>query len=159
MIRFVPLLALVALAGCFPDKLDPTACKSVSFTTSVNGDTVTTSKGLKYVDGTIGAGPVVGWCQNISIHYEAYLSNGTQFDESRSSGVPLVFAPGVGSLIDGMEEGVIGMRGGSTRRLIIPPQLGFGSTDRKDENGTVIVPANSTVIFDVEIIQVQTPVP
>ncbi|HMC56539.1 MAG TPA: FKBP-type peptidyl-prolyl cis-trans isomerase [Gemmatimonadaceae bacterium] len=156
MIRVVPLIALAAAAGCFPDKLDPTACKSVSFTTSISADTVTTSTGLKYVDGTIGSGPAVAWCHNIAVHYEAYLSDGTQFDESRSSGVPLVFAPGVGSLIDGLEQGVIGMRGGSTRRLIIPPQLGFGSEPRKDEQGNVIVPANSTVIFDVEIIEVQT---
>jgi FKBP-type peptidyl-prolyl cis-trans isomerase FkpA len=65
----------------------------------------------------------------------------------------LLFQPGVGDVIEGLEQGVIGLRPGSIRRLIIPPALAYGSDERVDPvTHQVIVPANSTVVFDIEVI-------
>ena len=146
--------SIVVLGGCF-DKLAAPQCIPVTFTqASVNGDTVTTSTGLRYIEGTAGSGLVVSWCHNIAIHYDAFLADGTKFDSSRDIAQPLIFAPGLGGLIDGLEQGVIGMHGGGKRRLIIPPELAFGSEPKRDANGQVIVPGNSTLVYDIEIIQV-----
>jgi peptidylprolyl isomerase len=154
----IPIAALLA-AACFPEKITTPPCSSTAFTSTVNGDTTTTSTGLKFLETTVGGGNLVGWCQSISIHYEAYLSDGTKFDDSRAREIPLRFTPGVGDLIDGLEQGVTTMRGGGKRRLVIPPALGFGPNDRKNEAGQVVVPGGSTVIYDIEVIQVGTTPP
>ena len=149
--------SLSLLAGCFPDRLVRPPCAATEFTTSQSVDTTVTSTGLKYLNTKIGAGEVVAWCSNVAIHYDAFLLDGTQFGESRSSGIPLLFSPGVGSLVDGIEQGVIGMRGGGIRRLIIPPHLGYGNEGLKDASGNVIVPGGATMIYDIEVVQVGPP--
>lgn len=155
---FAALLTPLLLSSCFPDRLVAPACSPNTYTiSSLSGDTVITSRGLRYLENGVGGGPVVAWCDDVSIHYEAYLLNGTKFDDSRQAGIPLLFSPGVGALVDGLEQGVVGMRGGGKRRLIIPPELGFGSQDRKDEQGRVIVPGGSTVVYDIEVVQVGQP--
>jgi len=157
--RALSVLAAIATVGCFPERIiAPDCAPTDSSTASTSGDTITTTTGLRYINIVGGPGPAVAWCTNITIHYEAYLADGTKFDDSRVSDIPLVFTPGTGSLIDGIEQGVVGMRGGARRVLIIPPALGFGSTDRRNEQGQVIVPANSTVIYEVEVVQVGLPV-
>jgi FKBP-type peptidyl-prolyl cis-trans isomerase len=120
---------------------------------STQGDTVTTNTGLRYIDISVGLGAKSDWCHNVAVQYKAFLTDGTQFDES-PSGTPLVFAPGLGALIEGFEQGVIGMQAGGARRLIIPPSIGFGAEDRRDGGGQVIVPGNSTVIYDIGMLQV-----
>jgi peptidylprolyl isomerase len=154
----IPIVALLA-AACFPEKITTPPCTPTAFTSTVNGDTTTTSTGLKFLETALGGGNLVGFCQTVSIHYEAYLTDGTKFDDSRARELPLVFTPGVGDLIDGLEQGVSTMRGGGKRRLVIPPSLGFGDTDRRNEAGQVIVPGGSTVIYDIEVIQVGTTQP
>jgi peptidylprolyl isomerase len=116
------------------------------------GDTILTSRGLRFIDQTTGTGAPLGWCTSISVDYDAYLLDGTKFDSSRDLGIPLRFVPGVGDLIDGFEQGVIGMQVTGKRRLIIPPELGYGSQVVRDGAGNIIVPANSTLVFDVELL-------
>ena len=148
--------AFVALStGCFPDKLVATPCTPRSLVvSSFSGDTVTTATGLRFIEGLVGDGARTGWCRATVIHYDAYVLGGNKFDSTRDAGSPLIMNPGTGVLIDGLEEGVIAMNVGGTRRLIIPPALGFGSEDRRDAAGNVIVPANSTLIYDIEIVEV-----
>src|SRR5207302_10887753 len=141
-------------AGAFDKQATPKCTPMSSAQASSTGDTVTTTTGLRYIEGTTGSGLVVTWCHNIATHYDAFLADGTKFDSSRDLAQPLVFAPGLGGLIDGLEQGVIGMHGGGKRRLIIPPGLAFGSEAKRDANGQVIVPGNSTLVYDIEIIQV-----
>ena len=144
----------VMLCACV-DEITTPKCTPVTFTqAALNSDTVATSTGLRYIEGIAGDGAVVAWCRNVAVHYDAFLADGTKFDSSHDLGQPLVFAPGLGGLIDGFEQGVIGMRVGGKRRLIIPPELAFGAQDRRDANGQVIVPGNSTLVYDIEIIQV-----
>jgi FKBP-type peptidyl-prolyl cis-trans isomerase len=118
----------------------------------VSGDTITTTTGLRFIEVAAGGGPALPWCKSVSVDYDAFLLDGTKFDSSRDLGVPLNFVPGVGDLIDGFEQGVIGMRATGKRRLIIPPELGYGSEPVRNGSGTIIVPANSTLVFDVELL-------
>lgn len=140
------------LAGCDNPPAGPACMAAVIDTASVSGDTITTSLGLRFVDVTVGSGVRLTWCTAVSVHYTGYLLDGTQFDSSRDIDRPLRFAPGVGSLIDGFEQGVIGMRTGGTRRLIIPPTLAYGADPVLDNSGAVLIPANSTIVFDVEVL-------
>lgn len=150
----VALAALFAL-GCFPDKLTATSCTPGTLTqASANADTVTTTTGLRYIEGSVGGGNRTGWCRGVQIDYDAYVLGGGKFDSSRDAGIPLVFVPGTGIVIEGLEQGVIAMNVGGTRRLIIPPALGFGSDPRRDNAGNIIVPGNSTLIYDIEILEV-----
>lgn len=153
--RPLSLVALLAaVSGCL-DRIDAPECTPVDFTqASTSGDTITTTTGLRYIEGTVGQGIAVDWCQTIALHYDAFLLDGTHFDSSRDTDTPLIFSPGLGGLIDGIEQGVIGVRVGGQRRLIIPPALGFGPEPRRDQDGQVIIPGNSTVVYDIEVVQV-----
>lgn len=143
------------MAACFPEKLAPPTCVATQFTASPGtSDTIVTSTGLKYRETTLGTGAAVEWCRTLTMHYQAYLTDGTKFDDTQGTGLPLSFTPGVGNLIDGIEQGVINMRLNGTRRLIIPPGLAFGAEGRRDAQGNFIVPANATVIYDIEVIAV-----
>jgi FKBP-type peptidyl-prolyl cis-trans isomerase len=154
MRAFLPVLLPLIAAGCVETVSGP-ECRPVEFSqASVSGDTITTTTGLRYVEGAVGEARVVEWCQTVAIHYDGFLPDGTLFDSSRQEGAPLVFTPGVGALIDGIEQGVIGVHRRGTRRLIIPPELGFGATPRRGEDGQVIIPANSTVVYDIEVVEI-----
>lgn len=89
----------------------------------------------------------------LAVTYKGYLTNGTLFDQSRTGAngqkEPLLFTLGAGQLISGFEQGVAGMKAGGTRRIIIPPALGYGD---KQQNG---IPPNSVLIFDVQLLTVQ----
>jgi peptidylprolyl isomerase len=150
----LPLVACSALILSCIDPITAPPCTSTSLSTaSTSGDTVTTNTGLRYIENEPGNGGLVDWCRAVAIHYDAYLLDGTKFDSSSVVG-PLLFTPGVGDLIDGLEQGVVGMRVPGTRRLIIPSTLGFGSEPRRNENGDIVVPANTTVVYDVQVISI-----
>jgi len=91
----------------------------------------------------------------VSVLYRGQLTDGTVFDSSEAHGnEPLVFTLGTSGLIPGFQIGVNGMREGGERLMAIPPQLGYGAQDVKDANGKVIVPANSTLVFNVRLVKV-----
>lgn len=147
--------ALALLIGGCIDKISGPGCTPMQWTVaSTSADTVTTSRGLRFIDVAAGTGGALGWCTLASVDYDAYLMDSTKFDSSRDVGVPLRFVPGVGDLIDGFEQGVIGMQATGKRRLIIPPELGYGSQELRDNQGNIIVPANSTLVFDVELLAI-----
>lgn len=108
-----------------------------------------TNSGLKYedlVEGT-GASPQPG--QTVVVHYTGTLENGQKFDSSLDRGKPFEFAIGVGRVIKGWDEGVMSMKIGGKRKLIIPPSLGYGSRDLG------VIPPNSTLIFEVELLEIK----
>jgi peptidylprolyl isomerase len=114
----------------------------------VSGETVTTDSGLQYIvieEGT-GASPKLG--QTVVVHYTGWLeSDGTKFDSSVDRGAPSSFM--LGQVIEGWNEGLSTMKVGGKHRLIIPPELGYGAAGRPG------IPPNATLIFDVELLQIQ----
>ena len=99
-----------------------------------------------------GTGDLATTNQQISVHYEGKLTDGTVFDASRPRGQPLSFIPGKGQVIKGWDLGVEEMAIGEIRRLTIPPELGYGF---KGVGG--IIPPDATLIFEVELIGVSKP--
>jgi FKBP-type peptidyl-prolyl cis-trans isomerase len=152
---FTGLAAVLLLAGCI-DPIEVEQCSPMTYTVAeVRGDTVITSTGLRFIEGEDGIGSALEWCQLTAVHYEAFLLDGTKFDSSRDRDVPIIFTPGLGALIDGFEQGVVGVSTGGTRRLIISPELGFGAEPRRNEAGQIIVPANSTLVYDIQVVEIQ----
>lgn len=104
---------------------------------------------LKIEDIKIGVGAEAKFGKNVTLHYVGTLTDGTKFDSSRDKNRTFTFELGAGEVIDGWDLGLQGMRVGGIRKLTIPPDLGYGSEERKR------IPANSTLIFEVELFEVQ----
>jgi peptidylprolyl isomerase len=111
--------------------------------------TVTTASGLKYTDVKVGSGasPVKG--KQVKVHYTGTLENGKKFDSSVDRNEPFSFVIGVGQVIPGWDEGVMGMKVGGKRKLIIPSKLGYGAAGAGG-----VIPPNATLLFDVELLDV-----
>jgi len=105
---------------------------------------------------TIGTGDVAISGKDVTVNYTGvFASTGKKFDSSLDRGVPFTFKLGSGMVIKGWDIGVEGMKVGGKRILVIPPELAYGSSDLKDNNGNVIIPGNSTLIFEVELLGVK----
>jgi peptidylprolyl isomerase len=112
-------------------------------------ETITTSSGLQYIDTEIGTGASPERGQRVTVHYTGTLENGMKFDSSLDRNEPFAFKIGIGQVIEGWDEGVATMKIGGKRRLIIPGNLGYG---RQGVPG--LIPANATLIFDVELLKI-----
>jgi FKBP-type peptidyl-prolyl cis-trans isomerase FkpA len=110
--------------------------------------------GLIIQDVSVGDGVFAVNGKTITANYTGMLQDGKVFDTSIGR-APFTFPLGQGMVIQGWEKGIEGMRVGGKRRLIIAPQLGYGPNDMKDRAGNIIIPANSTLIFDVELLDVK----
>jgi peptidylprolyl isomerase len=110
---------------------------------------VTTPSGLTYVDLAVGNGPAPTPGKPVKVHYTGWLENGTKFDSSVDRGQPFVFTIGAGEVIPGWDEGVMTMKAGGKRKLIIPPQLGYGAAGAGG-----VIPPNATLVFEVELLEV-----
>ena len=114
------------------------------------GDYAETENGVKYFDFELGDGTEVEEGQQVSVHYTGWLEDGTMFDSSLINGQPLTLALGAGQVIAGWEEGLVGMKVGGQRQLVIPPELAYGA----DGAGGVI-PPNAILIFEIEVVEAQ----
>ena len=112
-------------------------------------ETVTAS-GLKYLDIVVGSGASPQPGQEVTVHYTGTLVDGTKFDSSVDRGQPYTFPIGLGRVIRGWDEGVMSMKIGGKRRLIVPPHLGYGARGRGP-----VIPPNATLIFEVELLGVK----
>jgi FKBP-type peptidyl-prolyl cis-trans isomerase FkpA len=113
-------------------------------------ETTRTPTGLEYSDEAVGSGKEARVGDTVSVHYTGWLTDGKKFDSSRDRNQPFEFTLGQGRVIRGWEEGVQGMREGGRRRLVIPPDLGYGV---RAVGG--VIPANSTLVFDVELLGIR----
>jgi peptidylprolyl isomerase len=154
-------LALAVIsAGCNEtmQKSTSTSSESTSATTSpvpsgsadVSGGKMhKLASGLQYEDVVVGSGKMAEPGMQVSVHYTGTLTDGTKFDSSLDRGQPIQFQLGAGRVIQGWEEGIKGMRIGGKRKLVIPPDLGYGA------NGGGPIPPNATLLFDVELVDVK----
>ena len=103
---------------------------------------------LKSEDLTVGAGAEAKYGDKLKVQYTGTLADGTKFDSSYDHGAPFEFDLGAGSVIRGWDIGMAGMRVGGKRKLVIPPQLGYGSRSAGS------IPPNSTLTFIVELLAI-----
>ncbi len=150
----VPLLliaTLLTVAGPRPELLlaapGPTQARSDA---TVTAPEVVTASGLRYVDLRLGSGDEAQAGKIVAVQYVGWLGDGTRFDSSRDRDRPFTFRLGAGDAIKGWDEGLVGMKVGGKRRLVIPPDLGFG----KQGVGSV-VPPGSVLYYEFELLGVR----
>lgn len=144
MMATQPTLVAQSASDLLPDETTDEAP-----TTDMDENMTTTDTGLMYEDLEVGTGAVPTQGQAVTVHYTGTLENGEKFDSSRDRNRPFSFTIGVGQVIKGWDEGVASMRVGGRRKLVIPPDLGYGP---RGAGG--VIPPNATLIFDVELIRV-----
>jgi FKBP-type peptidyl-prolyl cis-trans isomerase len=139
------LLALALLAACPRPARPPAADEGWAQVDQHR----TTESGLQIADLYVGDGAEAVVGRSVEVHYTGWLrATGARFDSSRDRGVPLELLLGEGRVIRGWEEGLLGMRQGGKRQLVIPPELGYGDRDLG------VIPPGSTLVFDVELVSV-----
>lgn len=111
---------------------------------------ITTASGLVIEDISVGEGAEAGVGQTVSVHYTGWLTDGTKFDSSKDRNEPFEFPLAARWVIAGWDEGVQGMKIGGTRKLTIPPELGYGA---RGAGG--VIPPNATLVFEVELLAIQ----
>ena len=115
-----------------------------------NNKEIIMGNGLIIEDKLIGEGVAAEKYSIATVHYTGRLEKGKQFDSSKQIGrEPLRFTLGAGQVIKGWDQGIIGMKVGGQRKLIIPPHLGYGDQDMG------VIPPNSTLIFNIELIEIE----
>lgn len=131
-LRLVPVIALIALAGCSGEE-SPTGPSTITTEDIVVGP------GATAVNGDL-----------VSVHYTGMFTNGTKFDSSYdlTPPQPYTFRLGTGAVIPGFEQGIIGMKVGGKRRVTVPPSLAYGSAGRGN------IPPNATLVFDIDLMSI-----
>lgn len=144
--RLLRFSVIAALAAALPLAL--AACDDDSPTAPSNGV-------FSQTDVAVGTGAEAVTGKDLTVHYTGWLwdpsktdAKGLQFETSRT-GTPLVFTLGAGELIEGFDQGLVGMKAGGLRRLVVPPSMAYGAA----RNGPI--PPNSTLVFEVELLKVE----
>lgn len=157
---FAPILAGLALAAVSWPAAGATqdaapATRPTVYAQSSKLDAIV--KELKKIDIKQGSGAEASSGKPVFVHYTGWLydpaapeGKGAKFDSSRDRGVPFSFFLGAGKVIKGWDEGVVGMKVGGVRQLVIPPQLAYG-----ERGAGGVIPPNATLIFDVELVDVK----
>ncbi len=149
-------LVVVAMFLIFPglspfgstasEQPDESAISQTTVTTSMD-----TTDQLQITDETVGTGAAAAAGDTVTVNYVGSLTNGSVFDASANHGdTGFTFNLGAGQVIKGWDQGIVGMKEGGKRKLVIPAELAYG--DRAIGN---IIPANSTLVFEVELVKVQ----
>ncbi|MGD0468831.1 MAG: FKBP-type peptidyl-prolyl cis-trans isomerase [Terriglobales bacterium] len=151
VILAITLLALTSLAIAQTAPAQKAAAKpATAGPTKVTGEPTKTASGLEYWDIKVGTGAVAQSGQHVKVDYTGWLTNGKKFDSSVGTGRPFDFTLGASQVIKGWDEGVAGMKVGGKRQLRIPPDLAYG-----EKGYPGVIPANSTLIFDVQLVDVK----
>lgn len=158
------VIAALAGGGCGPKDIPPPACASYdacaikapaseiqtlkTYLAANNINATEHCSGLHYVIQTAGTGPQPSVCGGVTVQYSGRVSTSTTpFDQTTTE--PRTF--GLESLIEGWKKGLPLIKQGGKIILYIPPSLGYGSTDRRDAAGNVVIPANSILIFEIQV--------
>jgi FKBP-type peptidyl-prolyl cis-trans isomerase len=141
----VVVLVVLDMKGNAPAQPAQTASTSASSSSKSSSDS--SIPGLKITDEKVGTGSGATAGQTLMVSYTGTLTNGTVFDSTaKNGGQPFSFKLGAGQVIKGWDEGLVGMKVGGTRKLVIDPSLGYGN------QAAGSIPPNSTLIFEVELL-------
>jgi hypothetical protein len=151
--RLIIALMAAGLIACGRSADRDSAPGKGGFSTSLGVDTAAMTKtpsGLRYQEMTPGQGTEAKSGRAVSVHYTGWLPNGEKFDSSRDRDQPFGFTLGAGEVIAGWDEGVAGMKVGGRRKLVIPPDLAYGTAGAPPD-----IPPGATLVFDVELLDVR----
>lgn len=104
--------------------------------------------GVLWEDAVVGVGDSLDVDMTAVVHYTGWFPNGTEFDSSRGN-TPFTFRVGAGEVIDAWDVGVIGMRVGGKRKLVVPPDMGYGA------DGFSTIPGNTILVFEIELLEIR----
>lgn len=105
---------------------------------------------LQSEDLVVGNGPAVKSGDTVSVHYTGWLSDGSKFDSSLDRNQPFEFTVGQGRVIQGWDQGLVGMQVGGTRKLTIPPNLAYG-----EQGSGNVIPPNATLVFEIQLLEIK----
>lgn len=148
-----PALGLFLVAGCLdsPTEVAPAPeIEDVEFAAALGidlADFTRTDSGLHWRADVEGDGPVASLGDRVWVHYHGWVPNGVTFDSSETGG-PIDFVLGTPNVIVGFQEGILGMRVGGTRMLLIPPHLAYGAAGVPGAG----IPSNSWLVMRVELV-------
>ena len=128
----------------------PTSSTTARATSSPTANERVEAEGLRITDLVVGTGREAKVGGKIRVGYVGTLEDGTEFDSSKKHGKPLEITIGIGMVIKGWDRGVVGMREGGKRRLVIPYPLAYG-----EEGHPPRIPPKSTLIFEIELVEVK----
>jgi FKBP-type peptidyl-prolyl cis-trans isomerase FkpA len=137
------ILIVLAVIGYF-------AFTALQNKNSSSGQATTTSSGLQVIDEAVGSGQEAKTGDTVSVNYTGWLADGTKFDSSYDRNQTFDFTLGAGNVIKGWDEGVVGMKVGGKRKLIIPPDLAYGASGYPP-----VIPANATLTFEIELVAIK----
>jgi FKBP-type peptidyl-prolyl cis-trans isomerase FkpA len=112
---------------------------------------------VKIEDLQVGTGPVAEKDDWVEVHYTVSLTDGTQLQSSVPEQIPPEFRLGRQAIrgFAGFEKGILGMKEGGKRRVTVPPELAYGRSAQRNRAGEIIIPANSTLIFEIDLMKVK----
>ena len=146
------LFAAALTAGCGSDSPTAVSIEQTTFAPSLGVDLASSTKlssGLYYRDITVGTGATLASGQTVGMRYVGSFANGEEFDSNPAPEPIFSFRLGAGQVIKGWDLGLVGMKVGGRRQLIIPPELGYGANDYGP------IPGNSVLVFTVDAISAQ----
>ncbi len=160
LVLAVALLAVFGLAGCGqqtqpaatqPAATEPAPVEEPAQQTEAHEfpEGVSDVTELQTEDLAKGDGAVAEAGKTVTVNYTGWLTDGTKFDSSLDAGQPFTFGLGAGQVIPGWDKGVEGMKVGGKRVLVIPADMGYGA------QGTGPIPPNATLVFQVDLLDVQ----
>ena len=136
---------MLAGAACEPP---PSRSAVEAASASAAASSAAPAASLEIDDVKVGAGAEAREGRAVSVHYRGTLKDGSVFDDSHPRGQPLTFIVGDKNIIAGWNKGIVGMRKGGVRKLVVPAYLGYG------DNAQAKIPANSTLYFELELVHV-----
>jgi len=128
----------------------PEQCRTPDGRNFINTQQTNMSADLQVQDLKVGDGAEAKEGNQVTVNYTGKLEDGTKFDSSFDRNQPFSFRLGAGQAIEGWEKGILGMKKGGERKLIIPPQMAYGQAGIPN-----VIPPNATLIFEVELLEVK----